>query len=272
ASATHGALSGAIDGGATGLNTLDYTGTSGTVAVTLASASSGSATNVTGGFTNIQSLVGNDGTSGTNTTLTGTNGASTYTINQANAGDVNGTFTFSGVGNLTGGTGADTFQLVNDASATHGALSGAIDGGATGLNTLDYTGTSGTVAVTLASASSGSATNVTGGFTNIQSLVGNDGTSGTNTTLTGTNGASTYTINQANAGDVNGTFTFSGVGNLTGGTGADTFQLVNDASATHGALSGAIDGGATGLNTLDYTGTSGTVAVTLASASSGSAT
>src|ERR1051325_4522822 len=239
---THGALSGAIDGGATASNTLDYSGTSGAVAVTLASASSGSASHVTGGVSNIQTLVGNDGTTGTSTTLTGTNTGTTYTVNQANAGTV-GAFAFSGVGNLTGGTGADTFALVNDTTTTHGELSGAIDGGATASNALAYSATGGAVAVTLASASSGSASHVTGGFSNIQTLVGNDGTTGTSTTLTGTNTGTTYTVNQANAGTV-GAFAFSGVGNLTGGTGADTFALVNDTTTTHGALSGALDGGA----------------------------
>src|SRR4029079_12101016 len=137
------------------------------------------------------------------------------------------TFSFSATGNLTGGTGADTFKLDN--SGATASLSGAIDGGL-GANTLDYSAYTGTVAVGLATMSSGSAQGVTGGFSNIQSLVGNDATTSATTTLTGTSTGSTYTVNAANAGVVNdgtNTFSFSATGNLTGGTGADTFKLDN---------------------------------------------
>jgi hypothetical protein len=199
--ASGGSIVGTISGGGhTTKDTLDLSAKAGAVAINL----SGTGTTGVGAVSGVNDYVGNDGTAGTNTTLTGTNAGSTYTIDQANAGNVDGAITFSGVGKLTGGTGADTFKLVNDGTTTHGALSGAIDGGATAANTLDYSGTSGAVAVTLASASSGSATN-TGGFTNIQSLVGNDGTTGTSTTLTGTGADSTYNVDAANGGDVNRT-------------------------------------------------------------------
>src|SRR4029079_13358388 len=154
-------LTGTIDGGL-GANTLDYSAFSGAVAVTLASASSGSAQN-TGGFSNIQTLKGN----GASTTLTGSGTDSTFTINAANAGTVNdgvGSFAFNTVNNLAGGAGADTFKLDNSGGTA--SLTGTIDGGL-GANTLDYSAFSGAVAVTLASASSGSAQN-TGGFSNIQ--------------------------------------------------------------------------------------------------------
>jgi len=119
---------------------------------------------VTGGFSNIQALTGNDSGASANTTLTGTDTGSTYTINAANGGDVNDGVARS---RQRGGqsdwcTGADTFQLVNDGATTFGALSGAIDGGATASNTLDYSGTM-HGGGGLASASTGTATNVTVG-------------------------------------------------------------------------------------------------------------
>ena len=73
-----------------------------------------------------------------------------------------GSFTFSGVENLTGGTAADTFKF------TTGSVSGKIDG-AGGTDTLDYSGDGGVAAtVNLATI----AATRTGGFVNIQKLVG----------------------------------------------------------------------------------------------------
>src|SRR4029079_18887974 len=107
------------------------------------------------------------------------------------------TFSFSATGNLTGGTGADTFKLDN--SGATASLTGTIDGGL-GANTLDYSAFSGAVAVGLATMSSGSAQGVTGGFSNIQSLVGNDATTSATTTLTGPNSGATFTLSGANSG------------------------------------------------------------------------
>ena len=71
-----------------------------------------------------------NGGTGTNT-LTGDNTANTWTITGADAGSVTGiTGGFTNIANLTGGTGTDSFTI------SGGSLSGAIDGGLTGVNTL----------------------------------------------------------------------------------------------------------------------------------------
>ena len=71
-----------------------------------------------------------DGGTGSNT-LTADNLANTWTITGTDAGTVTGiTGGFSNIANLTGGTGTDSFTL------SGGTLSGAIDGGLTGANTL----------------------------------------------------------------------------------------------------------------------------------------
>ncbi|NTV96898.1 MAG: hypothetical protein HGA75_16040, partial [Thiobacillus sp.] len=66
------------------------------------------------------------------TTLTGTNTGSTYTISAANSGDVDGTITFSGVTDLTGGSGVDTYIFSGVSPSLSGALTDT--GGATNLN------------------------------------------------------------------------------------------------------------------------------------------
>ena len=228
---TTGSVSGKIDGGA-GTDTLDYSGDGGAAAtVNLAT----SAATKTGGIANIEKLVGSTSTADT---LIGPNVANTWTISAANGGTV-GTFTFSAVENLTGGTSTDTFKI------TTGSVSGKIDGGA-GTDTLDYSG-DGAVAANVNLATS--AATKTGGIANIEKLVGSTSTADT---LIGPNVANTWTISAANGGTV-GTFTFSAVENLTGGTSTDTFKI------TTGSVSGKIDGGA-GTDTLDYSGDGGAAA------------
>ena len=252
-----GAVTGAIS--AATLDYTGYTGNGGIVAVGLSGSNAGTATAISGGFTGVSTLAGNDGTAtGTNTTLTGLAAGSIFTINAPNAGTVSanpaaGTFAFNHVGNLTGGAGADTFNV----TGATGALSGAINGG-TGANTLNYTGFTPAVAVGLATVSSGSATNVTGGFSNIQTLVGNDATTSTNTTLTGTSG-STYNLTGANSGNVNTAFSFSAVGNLTD-SGAGNFKFTTNTAAVAGNIS-AVGG------TLDYSaGITGPVTFSISNA------
>ena len=235
---TTGSVTGKIDGG-TGTDTLDYSGDGGAaVTVNLAT----STTTKTGGFANIEKIVGSSSTADT---LIGANAANTWTISAANGGTV-GAFTFSAIENLTGGTGADAFKF------TTGSVSGKIDGGA-GTDTLDYSGDGG-VAVTV-NLATGTATK-TGGFANIENVVGSSSTADT---LIGANAANTWTISAANGGTV-GAFTFSSIENLTGGTGADTFKF------TTGSVTGKIDGGA-GTDTLDFSGDGGAAAtVNLATA------
>ena len=248
--AAAGSLSGTLNGGA-GSNTLDLS------ALGVANFNlSGSASGIGGGFLNIGTLIGNGATS----TLTGTNTGSTYAVAGANSGSVNDgvtTTNFSGVANLTGGTGADVFQVGNA-----GSLSGTIaGGGGAGVNTLDLSARA-TANFGLANASSGNASGITGGYSAITTLVGNG-----SSTLTGTNNASTFTVNGSNSGtvaDLSGTTTYSGVGSLAGGTGGDVFVVSNGGSLT-GGING---GGGAGVDTLDLSGRT-TANFDLASSSSG---
>ena len=151
-------------------------------------------------FLNIQQIVG----AGVNTTLIGLNSASTWNITGNNAGKV-GTTAFSGVGNLTGGTGADTFVLSDGA----GVL-GKINGGG-GANVLSYARCTTPITVDLTAMS---ATGV-GSIANVSSFVGGSSASDT---LVGPNRANVWTISANNAGTVN-TIAFSKFENLTGGAG-----------------------------------------------------
>ncbi|NOZ19571.1 MAG: calcium-binding protein [Planctomycetes bacterium] len=101
-------------------------------------------------------------TGGTNT-LAGPNAANVWSITGADAGTLNGSYSFSNVGNLTGGNNTDGFTL------SGGTLSGAIDGGA-GNDTL--TGDNVANTWTITGADQGTATGVTGGFSNVENLTG----------------------------------------------------------------------------------------------------
>jgi hypothetical protein len=95
-------------------------------------------------------VVGNN----SNTTLVGQNAATTWNITGSNTGNVNGALQFSGVTNLIGGSGNDTFAFSGS-----GSLSGTSNGGAA-LNTLDYSSYGSNVSVVL---STGAATGINGG-------------------------------------------------------------------------------------------------------------
>jgi hypothetical protein len=250
-------VSGNINGGG-GTNMLNYAAYNTGVTVDL---SANSATGVGGSVTNIQQLrggAGNDSltgnTSGTTTffaspgidiitgaggtnTLLGTNLASTWSITAQNAGTLTfggGTTTFSGVQNLTGGSGNDTFVFANGAG-----VDGNIDGGS-GSNTFNYAAYSSGVTVDL---SANTATGVGGTFANIQTFVG-AGAGGN--ALHGPNADTTWNITAQNAGALTGGFSFSAFQNLTGGSGADTFVFADGAG-----VDGNIDGGG-GTNSLNY--------------------
>src|SRR5205807_2097027 len=116
----------------------------------------GTATDIGGTFSNINNASGDDTSgSGTNSTLTAADTTNAWLITAANGGTV-GSFAFSNFGNLTGGTGDDTFTF-----GSSGSVSGNIDGGG-GTDTLDYSslGTS-IVSVNLQSST---ATDIGGSF------------------------------------------------------------------------------------------------------------
>jgi Ca2+-binding RTX toxin-like protein len=256
--ATAGSLSGAIDGG-TGSNTLDYTGHAGPVTVTLTSLTGGTATGVGTTFSNVATLVGSG-----NTKLVAPNSGVLFNLGPNDAGTI-GSFAFSKVASLTGGTGADTLKLNGF------TLTGAFDGGGD-TDTIDYTGTSGTLGVNL---QNGTASNITGGFDNVESLTGNDTTS-----LTGLNSGLTFTLTASNEGTA-GTFGFSKVNSLIGGSGSDKLnvaalsgQAVNLQAGTVTALTGTFAGmeSLVGNNTdTSLTGTNTGTTYTISGANSGTA-
>src|SRR5262249_19137569 len=144
----------------------------GPVSVNLAS---GTATGIGGTFSNITNFVGGAGSD----TLTGANTANTWNVTAGNAGNVNGTVTFSSFQNLSGGTAADTFKFADNVG-----VSGTVNGGGSG--TLDYSAYTSAHPVTV-NLQSSTATNV-GGFSNITNFVGGAGTEAwTSDTLIGAN-------------------------------------------------------------------------------------
>jgi hypothetical protein len=173
-------------------------------------------------------------------TLVGADAANTWAITGSDAGTVNGITTFSNIANLVGGALFDSFQLHNNGNVA------SIDGGA-GNNKLSYGYFTGAVTVNLQTTV---ATGV-GTFTNIQTISGN----GLSSTLIGTDAPATWVLKNTNAGTVAG-ITFTGFANLTGGAGADTFQL-----GLRG-VTGTIDGGG-GVNSLDYSAFMGNLLVDL---------
>ena len=134
------------------------------------------------------------GGTGTNPTLTVTDGANTWDITGSNQGTVDG-LSFTNFSNLTGGGNTDTFNL----------NSGSVNtiNGEGGNDTFNLQG--------------GSATTIDGG--------------GGSNEIVGNNTATTWTVDGANKGTVAGT-NFDDVQTLTGGNAADTFDLENNGSIT----------------------------------------
>src|SRR4051794_31804472 len=106
-------------------------------------------------------------------------------------GDGTNTFAVSGspTANLAGGAGADTFQFADLA-----VLTGTIDGGA-GADAIDWSVYQSARQVQLTAPGSvdgfaGTETSISGGFTNIDALVGGTGSD----MLTGLNAAATWTL------------------------------------------------------------------------------
>ena len=283
-------LTGTIDGGAD-TDALDESALATARQATLTALGSvdgfaGAEAGVTGGFTNVDALVGGTAVD----TLTGLNAAATWELDGTDrylgtnvagfsgfenlvGGSEADTFAISGAqtANLTGGAGTDTFQFANGAS-----LTGTMDGGAA-ADTLDLTAATTAQTVTLTGLGStdgfvGIHAAVTSEFTNIDALVGGTATD----TLTGLDAAATWTVAGTNTYSSTNTLTFSGVENLGGGSGVDTFtvsgaQTANLKGSTgadlfqfgNGAvLTGTIDGGG-GADTVDLSAAITAQAVTL---------
>jgi len=271
-------ITGSITGG-TGVDTLDYTafGTAVNIALTAVSANGFNGTEfgaftITTAFNNIDVINGNVANADTLTALNVTNlwtiaGPDGFTIDSGAA-----IGTFSDFPNLTGGTGIDSFVFDG------GTVSGNIDGGSGASNdVLSYAGAGATmgITVTLNPASlgttdgfTGTATDITGTFDNIDVLVGSGGTD----TLNGRNSNVAWEIDGTNRYVGSRTLAFSALENLNGGTGIDAFTVsaahtgslaggTNDDTFTFtgpGAITGTVDGDL-GTDTLDWAGTANSV-------------
>jgi hypothetical protein len=227
-----------IDGGENA--TLDYSAYSTPVTVQFGNLGMSNPTGVGVAF-GIQHYIGGGATN----TLVGPNVATTWNVTAQNAGNLNGGVSFSGFQNLTGGTANDTFVLSDGAG-----VDGNIDGGG-GSNSLDESAYSTPVTVNLAAST---ATGVGGSIANLQRFLGS--AAGGNS-LNGPNAPITWLLGGTDSGRLSSGFSFTNFGNLTGGSGNDSFLFANGAS-----VSGSIDGGG-GTNALSYATYSTSVVVDL---------
>jgi hypothetical protein len=156
------------------------------------------------------------GGSGTNT-LIGPNSTNTWNITGADAGALDSTLGFTGIANLVGGAGVDTFRFTAAASQVANINGGGAPFGQG--DWLDYSAFPSAVTVNLAT---GKATGVTGSVSNIQDVFG--GNHGANLTgnsqgniLIGGSGSDTIT------GGTDASLLIGGKGNDTvvGGSGGD---------------------------------------------------
>jgi filamentous hemagglutinin family protein len=216
------------DGGGTGVDTVSIATIGGTLSLST--------------FSGMERLIGN----GDWSTLVGDT-TNDWSITGANDGVVNG-IEFIDFGNLTGGSGIDTFTVAAGASTV------AIDGVGVG-NTLTIASPTGdTVDWTIDGADTGTVTGRVTRFSNIGELVGSDGDdnftltgtapsvsvflyggNGTNT-LTGDDDVNVWTITGSNGGELNG-MTFTNFSALIGGANTDTFTL-NDITNFAGSING----------------------------------
>ncbi|MDX6766629.1 MAG: filamentous hemagglutinin N-terminal domain-containing protein [Candidatus Methylacidiphilales bacterium] len=211
-------FSGGIDGGS-GSDVIVLTGSGQSISLTATGAGS---VNGSGTFTDIQVLDG-----GGQGTLTGPNAATIWSITGSNSGTVLSTG-FSNFGSLVGGNNvADSF-VFDDAVVWAGSL----NGGSGGANTLSFANFSTAVTANLAA---GTSNKVTGGLSNIQTVIGgsgNDdltGSSSFSSTLQGGGGDDTYRVTFGGAA-ITTTITEVALGGtdtveVTGTSGADTFTM-----------------------------------------------
>ncbi len=145
------------------------------------------------------------GGSSLNDTLTSGDGDNLWLIDAPNSGTLNGV-AFTGIENLIGGAGNDTFRFLPG-----GLLTGGIDGGA-GDDRFDFS-------------QAGSVGGVVDGN------VGND-------LLRGDNADRTWSIDGVESGNASGMGAFAGIENLIGGAGSDTFVVSLGGTLTNGSVDG----------------------------------
>lgn len=259
-----------------GSNTIAInSGVSGNQNLTLAGAASSSDTFILSSSIGVNNLVVSGGAGGNDSLSVNSGGTQTFTVIANNAGvitgvnGVTGTASFSDIQNLTGGSGNDNFVMNAGTS-----LSGAVNGGS-GTNSLSLT--NGTATWTVNATNAGTLTNLGGGFSNIQNLIGGassdtfiisgggsvssiNGGGGANS-LSAANGANnTFNITGSNTGSLTSYVnSFSNIQSLTGSSAANSFVFADNAS-----VSGLIDGGSdTASNTLSYTAYNSNINVAL---------
>ncbi len=176
--------------------------------------------------------------------LTGPDQVNTWAITGSNAGTLDGSTSFTGIGNLTGGSVQDTFAF-----GSGGSISGDLVGEATS-NALDLSAHGSAVTVNLQTTK---ATGIGGTWADIQKFIG----TGTTDTLVAANTNNSWSISGTNAGTVDGV-SFAGFPNLTGGSVNDNFTFLPGAS-----IAGNLTGGAP-VNMLDYAGYGSPAAINLA--------
>ena len=219
-----------------------------------------------------------------------------------------GTVSFSGFDSLTGGTAIDSFIVTNTGSVsktlTGGTATGVIDtldlsakstaldfrldattssipgavGAYTGFERITGNGLANTKVTRVNNATTAWAITTTGqisvnsvNYVNVANIVGGPGVD----TLTGpalaVGDTATWTLSSAGGGTLaipGASVAFNGMNNLTGGAGADAFEILPG-----GSLPGAINGGTgTGLNSLSYAQRTSSVSVNLAVTTAANAT
>ena len=135
----------------------------------------------------------------------------------SNTFDVAGMSTNSSIGNVVTGSGNDSFVMSNNVLTL---FTGALDGGA-GTDTLDYD-TNARAEDIIIDLENGTATDVFGGFLNIEDFVA--ASVATNNQIIGSNAGATWVLTNDTDGTIDGN-AFLNFQDVQGGTGADTFTL-----------------------------------------------
>ena len=261
-----GTLAGSVDG-AGGIDTLTANNVVNSWTVT--SVNGGSVTG-TGGFSNIENLLGSantdnftiiggsiesiDGAGGIDILTADNNAINSWSITGVNSGAVTDVARFSGIENLIGGTNTDNFVLTGA-----GSVSSSIDGNG-GINSL--TARDNAINNWSMITTDSGAVNDVASFNDIQNLVGGantdnfvllgtgsvsgsiDGNGGSNSLAARDNVINNWTITTTDSGAVNDVASFNDIQNLIGGLFSDNFVLSGS-----GSVSGSIDGNA-GTNSL----------------------
>ncbi|EXI79545.1 MAG: hypothetical protein AW10_02278 [Candidatus Accumulibacter appositus] len=178
-----------------------------------------------------------DGGAGGNDILIGLDAANTWNLNGENAGTV-GALRFTGIESLRGGAADDAFVFADG----NARLSGEIDGGSGGSNTLNYASLASAIAVDFSARQA----TATGGIAAINRVIGGQGTADT---LVGPNNDIEWQLSASNAGSV-GDIVFAGFEKLRGADGNDDTFVIKFGGDLNSGLE--IDGGAGGDDKLVF--------------------